>query len=205
MSAACANHHGGRNFAPRVIPRCQVDQAWAALAPGMDSISERGACARMEAVAAECEWCQALFTDDKLRNYSISMAHAWLLKLGRMVRNSEAATDVHWSPSFDRNTEQLNFQNKLLAMLPPGDACVHVAFLEEKASNLIHAIRWFDGSLHQCAHGPHVTAFTGAMISMQDTLVHVRYMLDGLVKCEADKKDELMSPMEDEECDSTGL
>ena len=142
-----------------------------------------------------------LFTDDKLRNYAIAMADAWLLKLSRMVGYNEAPSDVYWSPSFDRNTEQKNFQNKLLAMLPPGDTCVHVAFLEERAATLSQAIQWLDGSLYQCAIGPHVTAFTGAMVSMQDTYVHVRYMLDDLVKCEADQK-MILCLSEDDECDS---
>lgn len=163
----------------RIIPGCQIQQAFDSLRSGRPSYFTAP---QLASVAEEVRWCQPLFRDDKLRSYALGMCYSYLKKMENMLEISETASDVTWAHLFDRCGAQKNFQEKLGEYLDPA-ASVEVShkFLETKAQALCSALVLLE-SYTSSKVGPHWCCFNGSFVSLQDTVVHVDWLKDMLGK-----------------------
>lgn len=136
----------------RIIPGCQIQQAFDSLRSGRPSYFTAP---QLASVAEEVRWCQPLFRDDKLRSYALGMCYSYLKKMENMLEISETASDVTWAHLFDRCGAQKNFQEKLGEYLDPA-ASVEVShkFLETKAQALCSALVLLE-SYTSSKVGPH--------------------------------------------------
>lgn len=134
----------------------------------------------MKHVGDQLCWAQPLFRDDKLRSYALGMTLSYVEKLTKMLHCSELATDVTWNHKFDRSGKQLNFQEKLGEYLVHNSLEGHIGYLETKAVDLCKAINWLETFTTGKVPGPHVTCFNGSLVSLQDALVHVDWLISRL-------------------------
>ena len=177
---ACHSKYHGHS-PRRIIPEAHIKETFDCFRYGMpDAFVVQD----LKHVGDQLCWAQPLFRDDKLRSYALGMTLSYVEKFAKMLHCSELATHVTWSHKFDRSGKQLNFQEKLGECLVTNSlqGQGHIGYLETKAHDLSKAIVWLDNFTIGKVPGPHITCFNGSLVSLQDALVHVDWLISRLRK-----------------------
>lgn len=135
----------------------------------------------MEHVCNVVWWARDYFKDDRLKNYALTMTYALLRKFRRMVEEKETASDVPRLSNYDKNSMQQCFQEKMNDLLT---SPITTEIVVNHIQQVKTAINWL-GNLCGVTKGPHLASFSGALVSLQDLLVHFEFRYLKLLECGA--------------------